>query len=97
MGKMDGYEFLQAVREQAHWQHIPFIFISGTPEPEVKSYLAHLGVVAYLNKPFQARCLLSAVEKALATPDNARLHSAFTTEDIEISIKRAHIAVQSLN
>ena len=70
MDRMDGYEFLQAVRNRKEWATIPFIFISSTREPGVKPYLGYLGVTAYLNKPFESRRFLSAVETALtATPD----------------------------
>lgn len=58
---MDGYEFYQRVRENAHWLHIPFIFLTARGERK-DVYRGHiLGAEDYITKPYDNEDLINRV------------------------------------
>lgn len=65
MPLMDGYEFLERVRQNTDWLDIPFIFLSakGEKRDKHKGYL--LGVEMYITKPYESDDVLLLVEKHL--------------------------------
>ncbi len=65
MPKMSGYEFLEEVRKNPEWLHIPVIFLTAkgkTPDKD-KAYI--MGVDEYLTKPYESTLLLNYVESQL--------------------------------
>ena len=61
MPQMTGMEVLSALQSDAALQHIPFIFLSASAEPERKDEALRLGASGYVTKPFnfaQLRALL---------------------------------------
>jgi signal transduction histidine kinase/DNA-binding response OmpR family regulator len=52
MPVMDGYEFLQNVKESTNLKHIPVIILTARGTPEDKLYGMGLGIDDYLIKPF---------------------------------------------
>ena len=61
MPQMTGMEVLSALQCDAALQHIPFIFLSASAEPERKDEALRLGASGYVTKPFnfaQLRALL---------------------------------------
>ena len=67
MPHMGGYQLYQHVKNNPHWQRIPFVFITGyefLSESEIK-YGKKLGIRGYLTKPIRAVELLLAVEDSL--------------------------------
>lgn len=52
MPKMEGSEFIRALRENDRWNHIPIIVLSAKGQVESKVELYDLGVDNYLVKPF---------------------------------------------
>lgn len=61
MPRMDGYEFLEAVREHKSWISIPFIFLTAKGERDDITRARKLGVEDYVVKPFDADELLVTV------------------------------------
>ena len=74
MPRVDGYAFLQQVRGQTAYKHIPFIFLTakGLTDDRIQGYKA--GVDAYLPKPFDPDELVAIatnlLEKFRSNPDN---------------------------
>jgi CheY-like chemotaxis protein len=50
MPKMNGVDFLQAVRDEPRWRDIPVIALTGSMEPNLSERLATLGVADVLSK-----------------------------------------------
>ncbi len=61
MPRMDGYEFLEAVREHKPWISIPFIFLTAKGERDDITRARKMGVEDYVVKPFDADELLVTV------------------------------------
>ncbi|MBE2221176.1 MAG: response regulator [Anaerolineae bacterium] len=65
MPKMDGFQFLNAVQQNAEWEHIPFIFLTARGE----KYEIHKGRVSgatlYITKPFHSVELLELIKTQL--------------------------------
>ena len=75
MPRVDGYAFLEQVRSQEAYKHVPFIFLTakGLTTDRIQGYNA--GVDAYLPKPFDPDELVAIatnlLEKSRNNPDNA--------------------------
>ena len=65
MPGMDGYEFLDAVREELNWVDVPFIFLTAKTERKDQNKARVLGADDYLHKPFQIDDLISAVSSKI--------------------------------
>ncbi len=65
MPKMDGYQFYEAVRQNAVWVSIPFIFLSAKGEQSDIRYGYDMGADHYLTKPFELEDLLVAIRSRL--------------------------------
>lgn len=65
MPRMDGCEFLAAVRQQTQFETLPFILLTGKPAHSVLlSGLRH-GADSYLPKPFEEQTLLETINNCL--------------------------------
>lgn len=66
MPNMDGYEFLEKVRQRGYTKHTPIIMLSGseTSKERVKSY--RLGAQDFLTKPFNPEELEELIKKNLS-------------------------------
>lgn len=65
MPVMDGFDFFEAVRAQAQWQDIPFIFVTGQSEQTLELNTRALRGATYLIKPIVIDELLVAVRSRL--------------------------------
>lgn len=65
MPVMDGYEFLQQVRNRIEWITIPFIFLTAHGEREDIHRGFVLGAEDYVTKPFDFEALVSRIETRL--------------------------------
>jgi DNA-binding response OmpR family regulator len=65
MSKMDGYQFLQKVRERGFTKHTPFIMLSAKSESKERIKCYQLGAQDYLTKPFNPQELEEIVKKNL--------------------------------
>ena len=66
MPRMDGYEVLRQLKENATTQHVPVIAISGSDDPQDIEKIYKLGGSSYLRKPSKFQTLVSKMD-ALAT------------------------------
>jgi FixJ family two-component response regulator len=62
---MDGFELHTLLRESN--RGVPTIFISAHDDARYKEKARSVGAIAFLNKPFEEKSLLDAIEKALAS------------------------------
>ena len=65
MKKMDGYEFLQKVRNRGFTKHTPFIMLSAKSESKERIKCYKLGAQDYLTKPFNPEELEELIKKNL--------------------------------
>jgi len=65
MPKMDGYEFLERVREQSSLVHIPVIFLTAKGEREDIMRARRSGVEEYITKPYDSEVLFKLVVSQL--------------------------------
>ena len=66
MPVMDGYEFYEAVRKQAEWITIPFIFLTARADRNDIIAGKNLGVEDYLVKPISREELFTSIRAKLA-------------------------------
>ncbi len=59
--KMDGFEFLEAVRADERTRNIPVVILSSSYQTKDVERCRDLGVVAYLNKPLDSKKLAKAI------------------------------------
>src|SRR5688572_15950535 len=70
MPNMNGFEFLEKVREQDKWVMVPFIFLTALGEKTDQNRGRKLGADVYLTKPFDADDLIVAVDAVLRRKEN---------------------------
>jgi signal transduction histidine kinase len=69
---MDGFSFLERVRQNDAWGMIPFIFLTAKGERSDRHRGTLMGAEVYLTKPFDAVDLLVSVSGCLRNRDRAR-------------------------
>jgi two-component system chemotaxis response regulator CheY len=62
MPNFDGLEFCQEVKNIPEYKALPFIFISSETSDEIKERAFLLGAVSFVNKPIDARALISLLD-----------------------------------
>lgn len=65
MPRMNGFQVLSALQEDAALKLVPFIMLSASAEPERLQQALSLGAKAYVTKPFQFEQLRSLLERHL--------------------------------
>ncbi|MDQ6759906.1 MAG: response regulator [Acidobacteriota bacterium] len=50
--KMDGFQFIQQIRSEPRFRHLPILVISGDSDPHTAGRLRTLGADAYFPKPY---------------------------------------------
>ncbi|MGB5811932.1 MAG: DUF4388 domain-containing protein [Polyangiales bacterium] len=65
-GDMNGFEFVEQLRQNAEWSRIPFMFLSSDESIESKIRGLELGVQDYLTKPIYIREVVARVGIELA-------------------------------
>ncbi|PIE79650.1 MAG: hypothetical protein CSA11_11085 [Chloroflexi bacterium] len=65
MPKMDGFQFLETVQQNPHWEHIPFIFLTARGEKHEIQKGRVSGAALYITKPFQSIELLELIKTQL--------------------------------
>ena len=65
MPGMSGLQLLEAVRSQAIWHNVPFLFITAQNASHMEEQIAMLEMASILYKPFDAERLEGAVMAAL--------------------------------
>ena len=65
MPNMDGYEYLEKVRQRGYTKHTPVIMLSGTEASKERIKCYKLGAQDYLTKPFNTEELEEIIKKNL--------------------------------
>jgi CheY-like chemotaxis protein len=65
MPKMDGYDFLRAMRKDYRFSSLPFIFFTAYSEKKDIEKGIQMGATDYLVKPFEANELIRLIQKYL--------------------------------
>lgn len=65
MPNMDGYHFLEKVRQRGYTKHTPVIMLSGTEASKERVKCYKLGAQDYLTKPFNPEELEELIKKNL--------------------------------
>jgi CheY-like chemotaxis protein len=82
MAEMDGYKFLDVLRKNEAYNHIPFIFMSGKYDPEPP--LNGADRTHFVNKPFEVAELLQTIDSALMpAPMSTKISITFEIEGHE--------------
>ena len=76
---LNGFEFVEQLRQKSEWSHIPFMFLSSDGSIESKIRGLELGVQDYLTKPIYIREVVARVGIELARQTRAGL--AHTSSD----------------
>jgi len=74
MPEMDGFEFVEKVREIERFRHIPIIFITGICEDSYRIKGLELGAIDYLTKPFRKEELLLKIKNILDIQEKYKTH-----------------------
>jgi FixJ family two-component response regulator len=69
LGNMSGIQLRSRLRDSGFI--LPVIFITAVDDEALEAEALNAGCVAYLHKPFAAKFLLSAIDKALARRSDA--------------------------
>ncbi|MFN0015787.1 MAG: ATP-binding protein [Saprospiraceae bacterium] len=65
MPVMDGFQFLEKVKSDDHWRHLPFIMLTAKVDDKAKLRALRVGVDDYLTKPFGEEELKARIENLL--------------------------------
>jgi len=65
MSNMDGYQFLEKLRQRGFTKHTPVIMLSGNEESKERVKCYKLGAQDYLTKPFNPEELEELIKKNL--------------------------------
>jgi chemosensory pili system protein ChpA (sensor histidine kinase/response regulator) len=65
MPRMDGFEVIAHVRNQAHLRHLPIIMVTSRGGEKHRERAMNLGVNDYLTKPYQEDQLMQSIRKIL--------------------------------
>ncbi|MEN8173928.1 MAG: response regulator, partial [Chloroflexota bacterium] len=71
MPRMDGYEFLSAIRAQDDYQHIPVVILTSRSSEKHRGRALELGASAYVIKPYQDETLLDIIRQQGQDPQEA--------------------------
>ena len=70
MPVLDGFELAVALRRDARTRHLPFVFVTGEPEPDVQGHAFSVGALGYFAKPFEPSALAELVRRLLEQLDS---------------------------
>ncbi|CEF53383.1 response regulator [Acetobacter ghanensis] len=66
MPRMDGFEFIEAVRGLEHYKHLPIIVLTTESDPEKKARARAAGATGWIVKPFSTDSLVAAIRRVTA-------------------------------
>ena len=66
MPRMDGLQFLEALRKQPAWKTLPVVMCTTEAHPDMVTTAATFGAKGWIVKPFKPETLLATVHKLLA-------------------------------
>lgn len=65
MPEMDGFEVMNAIRQDDRLQYVPVIFLTADTEPETECLCLEKGAVDFITKPFTPPVMLSRISRIL--------------------------------
>ncbi|MEY3979065.1 MAG: hypothetical protein RLZZ375_494 [Pseudomonadota bacterium] len=68
MPRMDGFELLGILRDDARWRTLPVIMITSRMADRHRERALQLGATAYMGKPYSEQALLTLLTKIMAEP-----------------------------
>jgi putative two-component system response regulator len=72
MPEMDGFEFVEKMREDPAYNNIPIIFVTAETSVEFIAAAAKRGVHAYIVKPIIPKVLLSKIKEVFANQEKKK-------------------------
>ncbi|GBQ05805.1 MULTISPECIES: response regulator [Saccharibacter] len=66
MPRMDGFQFIEAVRATERFRHLPIICLTTETDQEKKTKARSLGATGWITKPFNAEKLVWAIRRVTA-------------------------------
>lgn len=86
MPVMDGMEFVQKVKGNFSYSHIPVLMLTAQMSDEYRTQSYKMGVEAYLYKPFDEQMLLARMSGILENRKNSqqKFQYSFNAEDLDI-------------
>ena len=66
MPRMDGFEFIEAVRALEQYKHLPMIVLTTESDPEKKARARAAGATGWIVKPFSTDSLVAAIRRVTA-------------------------------
>ncbi|MFT8542727.1 response regulator [Acetobacter sp.] len=66
MPRMDGFEFIEAVRAMDQYKHLPMIVLTTESDPEKKARARAAGATGWIVKPFSTDSLVAAIRRVTA-------------------------------
>ena len=66
MPRMDGFEFIEAVRALEQYKHLPMIVLTTESDPEKKARARAVGATGWIVKPFSTDSLVAAIRRVTA-------------------------------
>lgn len=66
MPRMDGFGFIEAVRKDDRFRHIPMICLTTEVDPEKKKRAREVGATGWIPKPFDPQTLVGAIRRVTA-------------------------------
>lgn len=66
MPRMDGFEFIEAVRALEQYKHLPMIVLTTESHPEKKARARAVGATGWIVKPFSTDSLVAAIRRVTA-------------------------------
>jgi putative two-component system response regulator len=86
MPEMDGFGFIEVMRQNSRYKNIPVIFVTGNATKEVITKAIQAGVKDYVVKPVKADILLEKIKNALH-PHQSILSSIARLEELCVAGK----------
>ncbi len=84
MPVMDGFQFLEKVKSDDRWRHLPFIMLTAKVNARARLRALRIGVDDYLTKPFEEEELKARIENLLHNyRERMKLFSAAKSEEEE--------------
>ena len=68
MPRMDGFELLGILRDDARWRTLPVIMITSRMADRHRERALQLGATAYMGKPYSEQALLTLLTQIMAEP-----------------------------
>lgn len=63
MPELDGFGFIEAMREHERTRDIPFVFLTASSDERDHQRALQIGAAAYLTKPFSLRELVNQLQR----------------------------------